>query len=161
MSDVLTGKQRKFVKAYVVLLNATKAAEEAGYKGGYFQLAQMGHQNLNKPKIKAAINEILEEKVITVAELLTRLSEEASASPAIFFDENMKIKPSAIAKHGHLIKSISVKNGDIKIVMHDAQKAKETIGRYYKLWVDRVESETTILTWTDRIKQSADDGAKD
>lgn len=53
----LTGKQSAFVDAYLgeAHLNATKAAQIAGYTGKYNVLAAQGCENLKNPKVKAAI----------------------------------------------------------------------------------------------------------
>lgn len=53
----LTTKQQAFVNAYLKSFNATGAAREAGYK----QPEASGYENINKPEIKAAINERLDQ----------------------------------------------------------------------------------------------------
>lgn len=56
----LREKQRKFVDAYMgeAAGNATEAARLAGYKGNDVTLGQVGAENLKKPQILAAIEEI-------------------------------------------------------------------------------------------------------
>ncbi len=49
----LTAKQAAFVREYLVDLNATQAAERAGYSAATAQ--QMGAENLSKPLIREAI----------------------------------------------------------------------------------------------------------
>lgn len=49
----LTPKQAAFVREYLVDLNATQAAERAGYSAATAQ--QMGAENLSKPLIREAI----------------------------------------------------------------------------------------------------------
>ena len=53
MQTELNQKQIKFCEAYVVSLNATKAAIEAGYSET--SAASMGAENLTKPEIKRYI----------------------------------------------------------------------------------------------------------
>jgi len=58
--DNLTAKQRAFVIAYCDKGSsgynvAQKSAELAGYKGNEVTLGVVGYENINKPKIKAAI----------------------------------------------------------------------------------------------------------
>lgn len=47
----LTDKQQAFVLCYLESLNATDAAQRAGYKGKRSTLAVVGHENLRKPAI--------------------------------------------------------------------------------------------------------------
>jgi phage terminase small subunit len=55
----LTEKQKRFIDYYIQTANATEAAKMAGYskKTCY----SIGNENLNKPDIKAAIHDRLEE----------------------------------------------------------------------------------------------------
>ncbi len=54
----LTPKQQLFVAEYLLNLNATQAAVRAGYskKTAY----SVGHENLKKPEVAAAIQEAME-----------------------------------------------------------------------------------------------------
>lgn len=54
----LTNKQRRFVDEYLVDLNATQAAIRAGYSSN--RADAMGHENLRKPEIAAALNDAME-----------------------------------------------------------------------------------------------------
>lgn len=60
MLEGLTEKQKRFVEAYCgeAQGNATEAARLAGYSGNTGTLASMGHENLQKPDISRAIDEI-------------------------------------------------------------------------------------------------------
>lgn len=53
----MTEKQKKFALAYMVYLNATRAAIEAGYSKS--TAASIGSENLRKPEIKSYIEESL------------------------------------------------------------------------------------------------------
>ena len=60
----LTAKQEAFCRHYAagepgVLNNATRAAIEAGYSSK--TAAQIGHENLRKPKVRARVEELREE----------------------------------------------------------------------------------------------------
>lgn len=54
---ILSEKQRRFVEAYMATANATEAARRAGYQGDANTLSSVGHENLRKPEIAAAIRE--------------------------------------------------------------------------------------------------------
>lgn len=53
MGDTLTAKQQRFVEEYLVDLNASAAARRAGYSPK--RADAMGHENLRKPDVAAAI----------------------------------------------------------------------------------------------------------
>ena len=67
----LTDKQRRFVNEYLVDLNATKAAERAGYSKK--SARQQGAENLSKPVIQAAIQRAMDgySKTDTVGGILS------------------------------------------------------------------------------------------
>ncbi|PHP66715.1 terminase small subunit [Zhengella mangrovi] len=75
----LTAKQRRFVDEYLVDLNATQAAIRAGYSAK--TAAAVGHENLKKPDIAAAVQErqakAAERAQITVDNVIAGLALEA------------------------------------------------------------------------------------
>jgi len=54
-----TSKQKRFVEEYCVDFNATQAAIRAGYSEK--TAGQMGHENLNKPHIREAVDDRLQQ----------------------------------------------------------------------------------------------------
>jgi len=56
----LTAKQAKFVAEYLIDLNATQAAIRAGYS--VLTAGAIGHENLKKPEIQAAVNAAAKER---------------------------------------------------------------------------------------------------
>ena len=75
----LTAKQARFVEEYLIDLNATQAAIRAGYSAKTAHT--IGHENLSKPEIAAAISaakaDRSERTEITLDYVLTRLMAEA------------------------------------------------------------------------------------
>lgn len=80
MTDKLTHKQDLF-KTLLPILNGnqTKAAELAGYKGGYMACAQRGHELVKNSKVKKAIDKEkarIKEKIdVEVEEIVARLKQ--------------------------------------------------------------------------------------
>ena len=70
----LTGKQKRFVEAFCgpALLNASKAARDAGYSER--SAAIIGFENLRKPAIAEAIKEQLEKFSMSAAEATERMA---------------------------------------------------------------------------------------
>jgi len=60
----LTRKQELFIQGYLVSLNATKAAIDAGYSKK--RASEIGYQLLQKTTIKEAIEKAMEERAIEV-----------------------------------------------------------------------------------------------
>jgi len=85
----MTEKQKRFCEEYLIDLNATQAAIRAGYspKSAY----SIGGENLNKPELKAYIDERLQqlsnERTATAAEVMEYLTAvmrgESSASVVV------------------------------------------------------------------------------
>jgi phage terminase small subunit len=73
---LLTLKQKLFVEAYLgrAAGNATEAARVAGYAGDDATLAQVGHENLRKPEISAAVQCRVSQASMETQEILLELS---------------------------------------------------------------------------------------
>jgi phage terminase small subunit len=78
----LKPKQRAFVVAYLVCLNAAEAARRAGYSEKTAR--SIGAENLTKPDIAAAIKAGFETKAMPSEEVLARLAEHARGSMGDF-----------------------------------------------------------------------------
>lgn len=72
----MTEKQKRFCDEYLIDCNATQAAIRAGYSPK--TAVDIGHENLNKPKLKKYIDERLEQmqsaKVASIQEVLEYLT---------------------------------------------------------------------------------------
>ncbi len=155
-TTTLTLMQRQWLEHYLTHRNATKAARETGYK--YPDKA--GPRLKKNPKIIAAIEQAIKKQVMERDMVLARLSAQARAEYANFIkittheeEEEEKngrfyitnhiyldLKSMIEAGKGHLIKSIKIGKFSTNIEFHDAQTALITIGKYYKLWIDRSEN---------------------
>ena len=139
----LTDKQRLFIAAYLENgLNATRAAQAAGYQGDDNTLQAVGFENLRKPAIRAAIDAALRSKLMGADEAMARWSEQARASLEDFIDDNGQIDLKAAKEAGklHLIHKLRVgAHGDITIELHDQQAALTVIAKYHKLLTEQIE----------------------
>jgi len=73
----LTAKQDRFVREYMVDLNATQAAIRAGYSKK--TAALIGHENLRKPNVKAALAKRQSTKADDIEVTVTRILKEYAA----------------------------------------------------------------------------------
>lgn len=145
-------------------MNATEAARRAGYSER--SIRSIASENLTKPDIQEEIDRRLKERQLSANEVLARLSDMASADMRDFikfFDVgNDRIVPmvdlgKALAEgKTHLIKKVKYNaQGGLEIELHDSQAALEKIGRYHKLFTDKVEIDDTGLTDEDRATRIA------
>ena len=147
----LTGKQRAFVDAYITCgFNATEAARRAGYSGDDNALAARGAENVRNSKVRAEIDLVLAERLMSRDEVLARLAEHAGVTLDDFVDGYGDIDLDRARERGklHLVKkytrteSVS-KFGNTEtrsqIELHDPQAALVQLGRYYKLFTDKIE----------------------
>lgn len=77
-------KQRVFIAEYLKDFNATQAAIRAGYSASSARF--IGHENLTKPYIAEEIKTAIDERAMTEAEILLRLSDFARGDIASLMD---------------------------------------------------------------------------
>ena len=161
----MTGKQKLFVAAYVETLNATKAAIAAGYSKD--TAAVIGFENLRKPNIRAAIDEVLDAHTMGKKELLARLSDHAKGTMDDFLsiegDEEAAIIYTNLGKAKglgqiHLIKELEEKSHElpdgckvrtIKVKLYDAQSAIKTLAKAYGMLDKKMDDDDETEEMTD------------
>lgn len=145
MDKKLTPKQREFIRQYLLLRNATKAAIAAGYSAK--TAGSIGEENLKKPEIAAAIaaaGKKVEEKFeITQEKILQELAVIAFGNLADVVDEEGNIIDDHKAKFlGGYSKSSSNSSGDqgwsesksFSVSGQNKTKALELLGKHVNLW---------------------------
>lgn len=121
----LTPKQQTFVDEYIISGNATQSYLKAGYKVSENVAAANANRMLRNAKIKAELerrtNEIRAGKVMTMQEVMERLTKMA----------NGEIKEEQVTNKGEVV-LIGTKNSD-------QIRAMELIGKRYGAWTDKKE----------------------
>lgn len=161
----LTAKQQAFVYEYPVDFNATKAAIRAGYSERTAHA--IGHENLKKPEISAAIDERVSELAMSAGEVLVRLGEQAKAAYAEYIGTNGAVDLAAMKRDGkmHLVKTIKETKYGRVVEFYDAQTALIQVGRHHKLFTDKTENETefsgvlTVAEWKEKAAASRNQAA--
>jgi phage terminase small subunit len=131
-----------FAIEYVKDFNGTRAAERVGYQQDDSVLAVTASRLLRKAKIQNKIRELLTANVMSAEEVLWRFAQEARLSISDFIIQkngSFELNWSNIRKYGYLIKSITATRYGPKIELHDAQKARELIGKHFGLFTDKIE----------------------
>lgn len=160
----LTTKQQAFVEAYLANgFNGTRAAQSAGYTGSENTLAVIASENLRKPHIKQYVDERLNEFKMSADEVLVRLSEHARGD----LGEFLGLEESEVRNHpkSWLVKRYKrtitrrgksddpIETETVEIELHDPQAALVHLGRYHKLFVDRVQSDDWRTEAIDLIRR--------
>lgn len=117
----MTAKQRRFVEEYCAVGNATQAAIRAGYSGR--SAHAIGHENLKKVEIRAAIEKQMERHSMTAEEATVRLSAQARGEV-----------PTRVTR-----------NGDQLVEVYDSLRALETITRIIGLHRETHTDEPLII----------------
>lgn len=149
----LGGRMKRFADFYIgeCGLNATRAAQNAGYGGDDNALAAAGSRLLRNVKVRAYIDEQLAGLIASPNEILTILTKQAKGSLADVLDENGDFDLKDAKRRGvdGLLKKIKVtKRYDpvaketettYEYQIHDAQSAAVQLGKVHKLFADRTE----------------------
>lgn len=145
-NDDLTIKQRLFVEHYLSCFNASEAARRAGYSRD--TAAVIGSENLRKPNIAAAIQEGFAKRAMPADEVLARLADIArsDARDLLEFDPEGNVIGLRLHEDAplHLIKELTRSRYGLGVKVYDKQAALETLGRYHKLWTDKIEHSGNI-----------------
>ena len=156
----LTPKQIRFVDEYLIDLNATKAAIRAGYSTN--RANAMGHENLTKPDIAAAIEAAMkarsERTEITQDRVLAEYAKLAFLDPRRFYDEHGALKPVHLLDADVAAALVGVDVVDSfdkesqtttttkKIKFVDKKGALDSCARHLGMFTDKVEHSGEIKT---------------
>lgn len=155
MLERLTDRQRAFVLSYVVHLNATKAAHEAGYSDG--SLRQMGSENLSKPDISSVIDAILTRQAMGIPEAMRRMTDwgRGTIEPLLSINEAgdvlVDLSTATAQAHLHLIKKIKQR----KTIRHDQNGRTEEVHIEIEIH-DAKDATTRLLEAHGKIKPSGE-----
>lgn len=137
----LRGKQRAFAEYYVgeARFNGTKAAKMAGYSEKTATV--IASENLSKPNIRGYIDKILEDRLLSGAEVLDRIRQIADADLGDLFDDDGNLDVKSAKEKGLLqfVKSYSISQRGERVVLYDKHEALRDLAKHYKLLTDRLE----------------------
>jgi len=154
----LTPKQQLFIAHYLINLNATEAAREAGYQGSYGTLQQVGRDNLLKPNIRAIIQSELAKRIPSAEEVLGRIAAHSDGDATDFTvrdDEQETVQLDLYKAHKagkfKLVKKLTektetrrTKDGEefitktLSVELYDAAAAHDKLMRYHALYNDKL-----------------------
>ena len=121
----VTPMQRAFALEFPKDFNQTKAAERAGYSPASAHIS--GHRNIKNAKVWALIEKEFTKRAMSLDEVLVRLTAQARGELATT--------------------EISSPQGQTE--RFEARAALELLGKYHKLFVDRLE-----IDWRDDVRKA-------
>jgi len=110
-----------------------------------YMVAAVNASNLLKnPKVSAAIQKMVKERVMGADELLARVSEFASSEHGRYIGEDGTVDIVGMVRDGkaHLIKSIKETKYGTVYEFHDPKAYQELQGKYLALWKEKIEIES-------------------
>jgi phage terminase small subunit len=134
MKNELTQRQRLFVEAYIGSCNgnAREASRAAGYSGDDNALSQRGFELVRNPKIAELIGVRVQEAVMRANEVLSELSLIAKADWQNFLEIRRDREGETIAA---------------TLKLSDKIKALELVGKYHKLFSERLDLSVQVPDW--------------
>jgi phage terminase small subunit len=138
----LTAKQQRFVAEYLIDLNATQAAQRAGYSERTAR--SVGSENLTKPDIASAIQAAMKER-----EERTNITQDYVLQTIFQTMERCKQATPVLDRLGKPV-MVEDESGDIApAYVFDAKavlKGAELLGKHLKLFTDKVEHSGAVAT---------------
>lgn len=150
-----TGKKKRFAEEYIIDLNATKAAQRAGYslKTAY----SIGQRTLGEPDVQEYVRHLQEERSyrteITADRVLTALGLVGFGDIRQFFEDGklrrIEELPEEVASmlSGFDVSTTNRGEGEVeyiaKIKTNDRLKALELMGRHLGMFTDNMHVDLT------------------
>ena len=150
--DGFTDRQLAFVGWYCKLLNATRAAERAGYTGDANTLGVTGHQLITNPKIRAEVDRQLKASIPSPDELLSRIGEQATVdlAPYIRADGTVDVDKLNADGLGHVIDGSKPGRNGPELSFTSPQAAQKMLATYHKLLGADVQVDVTASVDIDK-----------
>jgi phage terminase small subunit len=152
----LTLKQNSFCDHYLTTGNATDAAIKAGFTLDRNSASTIGARLLRNVKVQAEIKRRLGISIASPNEVLETLTKHARADLTDVLDTNGQFDYRR-ARRKRLLKKLKVKkriehdkDGNVtehveqEFEIHDPQAALEKLGRFHKLFTDKVETSSEL-----------------
>ncbi len=160
----LTAKEQLFITEYLrsfKLVDALKAA-------GYIMTSPMVDESrarriLIRPEVAKEISDRLEASIMTRAEVLARLTEQGrnAYSRYIGVDGTVDLRKMIEDNMIHLVKGVRPTKFGRVIEFMDGQKALEMVGRYHKLFTDRIDQTSEVTLRVEYAEELPEEGEEE
>jgi len=160
----LTDKEQLFVTEYLRSFKLRDALVAAGYK----LTSPIGDEArarriLGRPEVAKEISDRLEATIMTRAEVLARLTEQGrnAYSKYIGIDGTVDLRQMIEDNMSHLIKGVRPTRFGRVIEFMDGQKALEMMGRYHKLFTDRIDQTSEVTLRVEYAEELPEEGEEE
>lgn len=150
----LNPRQEKFVHEYIKTLNVTQSAIKAGYspQSAHVQGSRLLKNEKVSRYIKEQKEEYMDESVLTAKELLHILTnaatgDETETKEVVVKQGDFVENPDTGRKM--LVYSEHVKMVEVPIKASDRLKARDLLGKYHKIFTDRVDINASTPIFVD------------
>lgn len=168
--DGLTEKQIRFVEAYLIDPNGTKAAIEAGYSEA--TAGKQAYQLLEHPRIREAIDKARSERRerarLKADDIIYELEKIAKPDIRTLYDDSGRLKriKEMSADEAGLINELSMTEFGPKVKLYDRLKALDMLSKHHGLYgktEDPEKKDDPLDKLVDAIKESREraDGVGD
>ena len=129
----------KFVEEYLKTFNASEAVRRSGYTGKRANAA--GIYWMAKPEVKERIAQAMKAMEMGPEEAVARLSQFARFNLGQYLkpDGSVDIPKLLASDDAVVIKKVMPHRAGLEVEFHDTLVALDRIGRFHKLFTDRVE----------------------
>lgn len=156
----LTSRQSQFIDGYIKTGNGAKSAFAAGYGSNLDIAATRASQLLRTRKIQDEIKRRIGISVASSQEVLETLTKHARADLTDVLSPDGEFSLKA-AKQKRILKKLKVKtrtdkDGNVTVEkefeIHDPQAALDKLGRFYKLFSDKPDSDTLSIDLSELVQ---------
>ena len=152
----LNPKQEKFVHEYLKTLNVTQSAIKAGYspQSAHVQGSRLLKNEKVSEYIKEQKEQYMDESVLTAKELLhvltnAAIGDEIETKEVVVKQGDFVENPDTGRKM--LVYSERVEMVEVPIKASDRLKARDLLGKYHKIFTDKVDINAPIPLFIDTI----------
>lgn len=165
---MLTPRQKRFVKEYLIDLNATQAATRAGYsKKTATQQAARLLTNVNvQAAVTAGRKKINDNLEVTAERIVAEYAKIAFTDMEEFAEwknGNVTLKDSSTltSKQTAAVQEVGNTPNGVKIKLHDKKGALDSLSRHLGLFTDKTEHSGEIVVYhTEKPNKPADAGTE-
>ena len=159
----LTELERAFIDEYLRTFDLVAVMKAIKPMAGWspFEIQRKGREILLRPQVAAEVTARLEANIISRAEVLYRLTDQARGAYATYLNDDGTVDLATMLADGkgHLIRVIRPGRYGNTVEFMDGQKALEMMAKHYKLLTEKVEVDGSVsITVTyDDIEPSQDE----
>ena len=150
--QMLTPREARMVAEYVKGDGLAAAQKRANIKNG--------RQVLDRPHVKAELErrakQVIDKSVVSVERVIEELARIAFANVDDFVDRDYKLGERPNRKVMAAVRQVVVKDGEVRLQMHDKIAALDKLGRHLGMFSEKIEVDIKIAERLARALEARD-----